>query len=124
MGAIDKFGIGADIENVERFKKPGVADNKQFLDKIFTKKELDYCFSKTKPEQHLAARYAGKEAIVKALCNIGKANIDYKKLEIINNEDDIPIVKLDNGRYNNLQIKISLSHCKDKAIALAIVMEV
>lgn len=120
MGVNSEFGVGVDIENIERFRRLNVVKNKQFLEKIFTKKELNYCFSKTKPEQHLAARYAGKEAIVKALSNFGKANIDYKKVEILNNKSSVPIVKINKG-LGNLKIKISLAHCEDKAIAFAIV---
>jgi len=121
MGVNSRFGIGVDIEDIKRFRKSDIANNKQFLDKIFTKKEMDYCFSKAKPEQHLAARYAGKEAIVKALCSLGKTSIDYKYIEITNNEDNVPIAKINNKNSDGLKIKISLSHCEDKAIAFAVV---
>lgn len=121
MGVNSGFGIGVDIEDIKRFKEINVIKNKQFLDKIFTKKELNYCFSKAKPEQHLAARYACKEAIVKALYSLRKANIDYKNIEILNNKNQVPIAKINNKDLDNLKIKISLSHCKDKAIAFAVV---
>ena len=121
MGVNSESGIGVDIEDIKRFRNSDVANNKQFLDKIFTKKELDYCFSKAKPEQHLAARYAGKEAVVKALCSLGKISIDYKDIEITNNKNKIPMVKINNKNLGNLKIKISLSHCEDKAIAFVVV---
>ena len=121
MGVNSGFGIGVDIENIKRFRNSNVANNKQFLGKIFTKKELDYCFSKSKPEQHLAARYAGKEAVVKALCSLGKTSIDYKDIEITNNKNNVPIAKINNNNSDGLKIKISLAHCEDKAIAFAIV---
>ena len=107
-----EFGIGTDIENIERFKNK----EKHFLNKIFTKKELEYCFSKKNYAAHLAARFAGKEAVVKALSNIADADIGYNQIEIINNKKGVPIVKLD-----KFKIKLSLSHCKDKAIAFAII---
>ena len=119
MGVNSEFGVGVDIENIERFSKPNVIKNKQFLEKIFTKKELDYCFSKAKPEQHLAARYAGKEAVVKAICSLKKINIDYKKVEILNNKNNVPLAKI-NKDLGNLKIEISLAHCEDKAIAFVI----
>jgi len=121
MGVNNRFGIGVDIEDIGRFQKPNVISNKRFLDKIFTKKELDYCFSKAKPEQHLAARYAGKEAVVKVLCSLGKTSIDYKDIEITNNKNKVPMVKIKNKGLDNLKIKISLAHCEDKAIAFAVV---
>ena len=120
MGANSEFGVGVDIENIERFSKPNTIKNKQFLEKIFTKKELNYCFSRAKPEQHLAVRYAGKEAVVKALSSLGKANIDYKKVEILNSKNSVPMVKINNKELGNLKIKISLAHCEDKAIAFVI----
>jgi len=121
MGVNSEFGIGVDIEDIKRFRKTDIANNKQFLDKIFTKKELDYCFSKTKPGQHLAARYAGKEAVVKALCSLGKKSIDYKNIEITNNKYSVPMVKINNKVLDSLTIKMSLAHCEDKAIAFVVV---
>jgi len=121
MGVNSEFGIGVDIEDIKRFRNLNIAHSKQFLDKIFTKKELDYCFSKAKPEQHLAARYAGKEAVVKALYSLGKTNIDYNDIEITNNKDSVPMVKIKNKDSDGLKIKISLAHCEDKAIAFAAV---
>ena len=59
------LSIGVDIESVDRFKEHD--KNGSFLKRIFTNKELEYCFSFTDFAQHLAVRYSGKEAVVKAL---------------------------------------------------------
>jgi len=91
--------------------------NKSLLNKIFTKNEIDYCFSKKNAAPHLAARYAGKEAVVKALNSMDEVNIDYKGIEILNNEKGVPVVKLNNKNIGDFQVKISLSHCEDKALA-------
>ena len=66
-------------------------------------------------------RYAAKEAVVKALNGIGKINMDYNKIEIYNNEKGVPMVRIRD--YNKLHVHISLSHCKDKAIAFAIAIK-
>lgn len=124
MKRIKNFGIGADIESIHRFRKLDYVKNNAFLNKIFTKYELEYCFSKGKAASHLAVRYAGKEAVIKALSSIDKVNLNYKEIEILNNKKGVPIVKLNNKNFNKLQIKLSLSHCEDKAIAFAVVMEV
>ena len=124
MKGIKNFGIGIDMESIGRFRKLDITDDKLFLSKIFTKKELEYCFSKKMPASCLAARYAGKEAIVKALSSIGKANMDYRRLEIFNNEKGVPIARINNADFRNLQVRISLSHCDDKAVAFAVVIEV
>lgn len=108
--------IGVDIESVSRFKGLDRKKDKNFLDKIFTEKEMDYCFSKKEPSQYLSVRFAAKEAIIKAINSLkGKASI-LDKIEIGNDMNGIPLVNLKG--YN---IKISLSHCEDKAIAFVIV---
>lgn len=121
---VKNFGVGTDIESIDRFTKLDYVENNSFLNKIFTKNELEYCFSKENAAPHLAVRYAGKEAIVKALTSIGKVNTNYKEIEILNNENGVPMVRINNMLFHNLQVYVSLSHCKDKAIAFAIVMEV
>jgi holo-[acyl-carrier protein] synthase len=118
----ENFGVGADIENIDRFEKLNRHENAQFLNKIFTKNELDYCFSKKQAASHLAARYAGKEAVFKALNGVGITNLNYKEIEIFNNKDGIPMVKINSTHaHHNLKVYLSLSHCKDKAIAFAVV---
>jgi holo-[acyl-carrier protein] synthase len=116
---INKFGIGTDIESISRF----IDLDKSFLKKIFTKHEIEYCFSKQNIAPCLAARYAGKEAVVKALSSIGISNMNYKQIEILKNAKGIPTVRINNIDFNNLVIYISLSHCNNKAISFAIVME-
>ncbi|MEK6943367.1 MAG: holo-ACP synthase [Nanoarchaeota archaeon] len=116
-----EIGIGTDIEDIKRFKKLSRIKDKIFLKKIYTGKELDYCYSKKSPGQHLAARFAGKESIVKALSSISiKSKVSYNDIEITST-DDAPKASL--NKFKNVKIKISLSHCKDKALAFAIVMK-
>ena len=72
-------GIGIDIIEVERVKK--IAEkNPKFLDRIFTSREVSYCLKKRNKYQHLAARFAAKEAFFKA---IGK-RISWKEVELFN----------------------------------------
>jgi|SRR3989338_9277138 len=123
MLRIKNLGVGTDIESIDRFRALDLENDKAFFDKVFTKKELDYSFSKKKPAHHLAARYVGKEAVIKALNSIGRENLDFKKVEISNNESGAPVAKINDAAYSNLKVYISLSHCEDKAIAFAIVME-
>lgn len=123
---INNIGIGVDIENIDRFKEK-IKKGRSFLRKIFSKRELDYCLSKINPALHLAARYAGKEAVIKAISNLdinGLNYLDYKKIEIINNSKRVPLVKLININLSNIKFKISLSHSQDKALAFVIAMEV
>jgi|SRR3989344_6266659 len=109
------FFVGVDIENIDRFEKV----DESFLNKIYTKEEIKYCLSKKKSSQHLAVRFAGKEAVIKAFSSF-KEKLGFNQIEILNNEENIPIVKVDG--YNKYNIKISLSHNNGNAIAFAIVL--
>ena len=106
-----KIGIGTDIEKVNRFESN--LNNKLFLNKIFTKNELDYCFKSIKPAEHLTARFAGKEATIKAYFSLSNKFLNYKEIEILNGGDGEPILNLN----KNVNCKMSLSHTKDDAIA-------
>ena len=116
---LENVSIGTDIEEIIRFKDKSLVEDQKFLEKIFTKKELEYCFSKGVPHQHLCARYCAKEAIVKALTGLGIVDVYYSDIEITNKANGFPIAKIQ--KYPKLNIKITLSHCKTYATATALV---
>lgn len=105
--------VGVDIESINRFRK--IINNDNFLNKIFTPKEIDYCFSKKNIERHLAVRFAGKEATIKAFCSMYDKLLDFKNIEITNNSLGVPKVKVHTDE--SIDISISLSHSMDNAIA-------
>ncbi|MFH2023390.1 MAG: holo-ACP synthase [Candidatus Micrarchaeota archaeon] len=113
------IGIGVDIENIERFRAQ--QKNERLLKKIFTKKELEYCASKTDPAPHLTARFAAKEAVFKALQKDGKTKIDYLDIEIDNRKDGQPEVHINKQYFYNLDMQISLSHTTETAIAFVLI---
>lgn len=112
------LGVGVDCVEVCRFDYKTL-QNKRLLKKIFTKNEINYCSKKAKPSQHFAARFAGKEAIIKALS--GRA-VGYNMIEIVNNNKGVPAAKILSSGLDNLNIKISLSHTKEMAMAFAVVL--
>ncbi len=112
---MDNFSVGVDIELISRFQDLSINKSKLFLSKIFTKAEIEYCFSKKNPAQHLAVRFAAKEAVVKAISYFGKENVPLNKIEVVKKNNGAPLIKL--VGYN---IRLSLSHCKDMAIAFII----
>jgi len=113
---LNNMSIGVDIELISRFKDLNRKKEGQFLNKIFTEKEMDYCFSKKAPAQHLAVRFAAKETIIKEISSLDKKVPVFNRMSIENNVKGAPLVNL--RKYN---VKISLSHCKDKAIAFVVV---
>ena len=115
------LGIGVDIENIDRFLGLKIPENNAFLNKIYTKRELEYCFSKNNSAQHLAVRFAGKEAVIKALSSLEYEFSDFTKIEISNNEKGVPSVRINLAGFEDFNIKLSLSHCEDKALAFAVI---
>jgi holo-[acyl-carrier protein] synthase len=120
---VSDFGIGVDIEGISRFKKADATHDSSFLNKIFTRTELDYCFSCQTPAQHLAARFAGKEAVIKALASLNRAGLSYRDIEITNDKNGVPVAEILKSGFDDLDIKLSLSHSRSEAIAFAVVTE-
>jgi holo-[acyl-carrier protein] synthase len=114
------FSVGVDIEDISRFEKMARNRKEAELAKIYTKNEIVYCFSKAKPAQHLAARFSGKEAVIKALTGLGFKTF-YSEVEILNTGDKVPTVTLLNSKAKGkIHISISLAHDKTKSIAFVV----
>lgn len=109
--------IGIDIEEITRFENKTLENDKLFLERIFTKKELEYCFSKNATAQHLCARFCAKEALIKALSN---KSLNLNKIETLNDDNGKPYIRILDDK-NNYKIQISLSHCKNYACANVLV---
>lgn len=114
---IKDFATGIDIEKIERFEKYSTNKDDTFVKRVFTYREIEYCFSYKKPTEHLAVRFCAKEAVYKALSSLGFEDIDFTKIEILSDENGIPCVNLDKEKYKNIEMKISLSHGNGNAIA-------
>lgn len=110
-------GIGVDIEEVARFKKLLVEPHA--LKKIFTTGERLYCLSRKNAAQHLAVRFAAKEAVYKALSGVsGARSLGPLDIEVLKNRIGAPSIKLPRAIREN--VAISLSHTKEYAIAIAL----
>lgn len=114
--------VGTDIVCIDRFQEFARDIDSQAIKKIFTQNELDYCFSKDVVEPHLAARFAGKEAIIKALYSRDIQDVWYTDIEILNKKNGVPVAELKKGAYKNLRVEISLAHCEDKATAFVVII--
>lgn len=120
-----KVTCGTDIIEVERIKNGIEKLGQKFLRKIYTKKEIEYCEGKNAAKyEHYAARFAAKEATLKALTPYLKSKYDltWKDMEILNDKEGRPYVTFNKEKITkNIQIDISLSHIKKYAIANCIV---
>lgn len=112
-----KILIGTDIVEIDRIKENIIKHENKFLEKIYTNAEITYCESKNIQKfQSYAVRFAAKEAIYKALSDYLK-NYTWKDFEILNDVKGRPRVKLHLNIENLDDIDISLSHCKEYAVA-------
>ena len=98
------------------------SENDKFVGKIFTENEALYCRSKANPSIHFAGRFAAKEAIKKCVLSSGIIDsLDFNDIEVVSKSNGAPIVtKINKISYSELQI--SISHEKDYAIAMAMVL--
>ncbi len=112
------FSMGIDCEDIKRFQK--VLDDLNLQNRIFTEKELEYCKRKADPKPHLAVRFAGKEAVIKAFSDIG-VQIKMSDIEIINNPMGVPQASV--RGVEDCSIKLSLSHSAGLAVASALVIK-
>ena len=121
-----ELSCGVDIIEIKRIKKAVESNQDKFLSKVFTQKEIEYCENRAAVRyQHYAARFAAKEAVVKALGIGFSQGIWWTEIEVIKDVNGRPAVKL----YGNAQkaaekmgiksLNLSLSHCHDYAVASA-----
>ena len=123
---------GIDIIEVDRIKKAINDLGDTFLNKVFTKNEIEYCNkSEAIKYQHFAARFAVKEAVFKALSAYIKNRDDslWTSIEVINLESGKPTINVEKLikkitlTADNISLKdidISISHLKDYAVASAV----
>ena len=116
-----KITCGMDIIEIPRIKKSIEEIGENFLKKIYTEKEIQYCESKkVQKYQHYAARFAAKEAIFKAISPSlkDKYEIPWNQVEVVNDSQGRPYIKFLNKKVDGLvDIDISISHCKEYAAA-------
>ena len=120
-----KIRTGIDIIEIERIKQSIEDTNGKFCERVYTEKEIQYCESKNVQKyQHYAARFAAKEAVLKAISQLleSKFDIEWKEIEILNDESGRPYVNILKKDVNINDIDISISHCKTYAVASVVVV--
>ncbi|NLC07028.1 MAG: holo-ACP synthase [Syntrophomonadaceae bacterium] len=119
------MGIGIDIIEIERVEK-ALARTARFQQRLFTSKEISECLSKPVPAASFAARFAAKEAVFKALgsgCELG-----WSSVEVVSGSAGGPEIHLTGQAAQKAveigvqEIKVSLTHSRQYAAAVAIAM--
>lgn len=117
---------GVDMVEVARIAEMQSSHGQQFLDRCFTPGEQAYCIERRRVEEHLAGRFAAKEAVLKALGLGLRGGILWTDVEVTRSEDGAPGVVL-RGRAAKIACEhgivswlLSISHTSTHAMASAI----
>lgn len=113
-------GIGIDITEVRRLRQAIQRWGDIFLERVFTREELVNAKTRNSFYQHLAGRFAAKEAVFKAL---GEPRLSWKDVQIINDKQGKPHCRILNGIAKDINIYVSISHVKTYATAFAIITQ-
>jgi holo-[acyl-carrier protein] synthase len=119
--------VGTDIVAVPRIEALIRASGASFLNRWFTAREIDYCSGKAVPSRHFAARFAAKEAVLKALPVEWDGPLPWRSIEIVSGPRGAPSVRLCDALLAAAtsagvgEISVSLSHCDEYATATALV---
>lgn len=119
-------GIGTDIIEVKRIENK-IKRNVDFKNHVYSENEIQYCEKQKNPFIHFAARWAVKEAYLKAYSLKFIGNHRLHEIETFHNEDGKPFVKLNGLALQNHQekklgnIHVSISHTDQYAVAYLII---
>ncbi len=126
MGRI--LGIGADITECLRIARMIERHGELFINRVYTADEIHYCQSRRQATQHFAARWAAKEAVLKAL-GIGKRRgMAWTDIEIRRAPSGKPAVAVRGAikdfveRLDVAEVLVSIAYCRTHATAYAIAL--
>jgi holo-[acyl-carrier protein] synthase len=116
-------GTGVDIAEVKRIQAAVSRFGERFLKRVFTPAELRYCMAKPNAAERLAARFAAKEAGMKAIGTGLRLGVTWQDVEVLRMPGQRPVLQF-NGRAAEFAARLgckrthlSLSHTKEQAIA-------
>lgn len=117
-------GIGIDIVKIQRMKNVVEKWGQRFLNRVFTQREISYCYEKKEPYLSLAVRFAAKEALVKAVGSA--APVSLTDIEVMNMDSGKPLVKVSGKLKDFFRVQaiknahLSLSHEHDYGVACVV----
>lgn len=120
-------GVGVDMLEIARMERV-LARRPRFAEKVFTEEERTYCDRTARPAEHYAARWAAREAVVKALGTGFSDGVGLRDVSVGRDESGRPRAILA-GRVSELvaergirEVALSISHTHDVAVANAILV--
>jgi holo-[acyl-carrier protein] synthase len=122
-------GSGIDIVEVFRMKDAIGKWGRSFLSKVFTDREIEYSNSRRFSHQHFAARFAAKEAVVKAFGEPRRFPLNWTDIEVLNDKEGKPVIKFHGDALKLTKKKgidsvvVSMTHSRDYAVANVILLK-
>lgn len=119
-------GTGVDVAEVARIRAAIERFGNRFLNRVFTPEELRYCTSKPNAAERLAARFAAKEAGMKAVGTGWRHGVTWHDLEVVRLPGGKPTLRLSGkvaefaARLGCRQTHLSLTHTAEQAVAFVI----
>lgn len=119
-------GTGVDITEVGRIKAAVERFGDRFLKRVFTPDEVRYCMSKVNSDERLAARFAAKEAAMKAIGTGLRHGVTWQDVEVVRMPGQRPLLRFSGkaaefaGRLGCKRTHLSLTHTAEQAIAQVI----
>jgi holo-[acyl-carrier protein] synthase len=120
------LGVGTDLAEVARIRKSVERFGDRFLTRVFTARERAYAMSKGNWAERLAARFAAKEAGMKAIGTGLSRGVSWQHFEVANEPSGRPTLRLHGAALNAAndmgvkRISISLTHTKEMAFAVVV----
>lgn len=122
------IGTGIDIVEIDRFKESVRKYGSSFLKKIFTANEISYSKKRRFSDQHFAARFATKEAVLKAFGDEPGTIRKWTDIEVSNDRNGKPLVSFHGSaerlrkKKNIEKVIVSMAHSRNHAVANAILI--
>jgi holo-[acyl-carrier protein] synthase len=110
------LSVGIDLIEIERMER-ALERRPRLANRLFTQAELAYARERARPGRHLAARFAAKEAVIKALGQ----GVPPRQIEVVSGEP--PTLRLHGQAAEaagDVEIAISLTHSRESAAAVAV----
>jgi holo-[acyl-carrier protein] synthase len=121
-------GIGIDLVQISRMRGVIARWEERFLHRVFTEREIAYCRARRDPVPHFAARFAAKEAGLKALGTGFRLGVHWRELEVVRERGQAPTLVL-SGRSHEIgaarggsRMLLALTHDGDYALAQAMLV--
>jgi holo-[acyl-carrier protein] synthase len=121
-------GIGIDLVRISRMREVIARWDERFVERVFTDREIHYCRARRDPVPHFAARFAAKEAALKALGTGLRLGVRWQEVEVLRERGQAPTLVL-HGRSRAIsearggtRMLLALTHEGDYAMAQAMLL--